>query len=277
MAGKVVGSVAELWRFPVKSMGGERLDHAELTPRGLLGDRVHAILDVETGKVISASSVKLFPNLLDCHATFLDPPQAGRELPPAQIVFPDGASVTSDATDVDARLSAWFKREVKLARTTPDDIPVGQTPGSVSFTIEGLASSLPEGSFFDLSPLSVLTTSTLARLRELAPDSAFDTRRFRMNVIVATSEPGFLENEWVGQELALGATARLIVALPDPRCVMTTLAQGDLPKDPDILRMLAQHNMISVGESGRYPCAGVYAVLGAPGVVRTGDSVKLGQ
>jgi uncharacterized protein YcbX len=276
MAGRVVGSVAELWRFPVKSMGGERLDQAELTARGFLGDRVHAILDLETGKVISASSVKLFPDLLDCHATFLEPPRAGGALPPVRIAFPDGAAVTSDAADVDARLSAWFKREVKLARTTPDDIPVGQTPGSVAFTIEGLASALPEGSFFDLAPLSVLTTSTLARLRELAPDSAFDARRFRMNVIVATSEPGFLENDWVGQELALGATARLIVALPDPRCVMTTLAQGDLPKDPDILRTLARHNMIPVGESGQYPCAGVYAVLGTPGVVRTGDSVKLG-
>jgi len=296
MAGKVVGSVAELWRFPVKSMGGERLDQAELTARGIVGDRAHAILDVETGKVISASSVKLFPGLLDFHATYLEPPHAGRMLPPVRIAFPDGASVMSDAADVDARLSRWFRRAVTLARTAPEVIPndqdhpdavtvdpsghrdrVGeQKLGSAAFTIEGLASSLPEGSFFDLSPLSVLTTSTLARLRELMPDAKCDVRRFRMNVIVATTESGFLENDWVGRELALGATARLIVALPDPRCVMTTLAQGDLPRDSDILRTIARHNMIQLGESGQYPCAGVYAVLGAPGSVRTGDSVMLG-
>lgn len=295
MTGEVVGSVADLWRFPVKSMRGERLDEVELTARGIVGDRAYAIIDVNTGKVASAKNVAAFPSLLNCHATFLEPPQAGRALPPVRIVLPDGTSVMSDSSDVDQRLSAWFARPVTLARTAPEDFtidqyhpdvehldPAGhrdtvveQKLGSALFAAAGLPSPVPDGAFFDLFPLSVLTTSTLDRLRELAPHSTVDRRRFRMNVIVATGEPGFLENGWVGHQLQCGAATRLVVSLPDPRCVMTTLAQGDLPNDTDILRTLASHNRIQVGDIGRYPCAGAYAVIGAPGPIRTGDPVSL--
>jgi hypothetical protein len=88
-ASVMVGSVAELWRFPVKSMKGERLERAQLTEAGLVGDRAYALIDVDTGKVVSAKSVKLFPNLLACRAAFIAPPQAGREVPPVRIDLPD--------------------------------------------------------------------------------------------------------------------------------------------------------------------------------------------
>jgi uncharacterized protein YcbX len=293
---KVVGSVAGLWRFPVKSMRGEQLDQTELTERGLLGDRAYALIDADTGKVVSAKSVKLFPDLFGCQATFVEPPRLGRELPPVRITLPDGTSVTSDSGDVDRVLSACFKRDVTLARAAPEDFTIDQyypdvedldsaghrdavveqKLGSAFFAEVGLASPVPVGSFFDLFPVSVLTTSTLEKLNELRPQSRFDQRRFRMNVIVRTKEPGFLENDWVGHELGIGPTVRLNVALPDPRCVMTTLAQDDLPKDTDILRTLTRHNRIRVGDAGQLPCAGVYAVLAAPGTVRTGDRVELG-
>jgi hypothetical protein len=202
-----------------------------------LGDRAYALIDTLTGKVASAKSVKLFPGLLDCQATFLEAPQPGREPPHVRIVLPDGTVVKSDASSVDQRLSAWFKREVTLARTAPQDFtidqyhpdvedldPAGhrdtvveQKLGSALFAEAGLASPVPEGSFFDLFPVSVMTTSTLERLRELAPNS----------------------------------------------------------KDTDILRTLARHNRIQVGDIGQFPCAGVYAVVGAQGPLRTGDGVKL--
>ena len=129
--------------------------------------------------------------------------------------------------------------------------------------------------FFDLFPLSVLTTSTLEQLSELQPQSRFDERRFRMNVIVDTDDAGFVENDWVGRELTIGDAVRLRVALPDPRCVMTTLAQDELPKDNDVLRTLARHNRVQVGGAGLFPCTGVYAVVEAPGTMRTGDPVAL--
>jgi uncharacterized protein len=291
----VVGSVAGLWRFPVKSMRGERLEQVELTGQGLLGDRAYALIDADTGKVVSAKSVRLFPDLLNCGAAFVEPPRLDRELPPVQINLPDGTLVTSDSSDVDRVLSAYFRRDVTLARAAPDDFtidqyhpdvedldPAGhrdtiveQKLGSAFFAEAGLESPVPVGSFFDLFPLSVLTTSTLEQLSELRPESRFDQRRFRMNLIVGTKEAGFVENKWVGCQLTIGDAVRISVALPDPRCVMTTLAQDELPRDNDVIRTLTRHNRVQVGAAGQFPCAGVYAVVQEPGTMRTGDRVAL--
>lgn len=291
----IVGSVAELWRFPVKSMQGEQLREVEVTARGVVGDRAYALIDTETGKVASAKSVKLFPELLTCRAVFVAPPQAVREAPPVRIDLPNGKSVTSDSSDVDRTLSAHFRREVRLARVAPDDFTidqyhpdvegadpggnrntvVAQKLGAALFAALGMESPVPAGSFFDVFPLSVITTSALARLSELRPQSRFEQRRFRMNVIVRTERPGFVENDWVGHELGLGNEARLNVALLDPRCVMTTLAQEGLPQDTDVLRTLVHHNRMPVGGLGQFPCAGVYAVVATPGTVRTGDHVTV--
>jgi uncharacterized protein YcbX len=93
-------------------------------------------------------------------------------------------------------------------------------------------------------------------------------------VIVDTPARGFVENEWLGRTLAIGDDVQLGVALPDPRCVMPSLAQEDLPKDPQILKALARHNRIDVA-GALYPCAGVYALAEATGTVRTNDSVSV--
>ncbi len=291
----LVGAVAALWRFPVKSMRGERLEEAEFTDHGLLGDRVYALIDVETGKVVSAKSARLFPGLFACRAAFVESPQPGGEAPPVRIELPDGTSVSSDSAEVDRVLSAYFRRDVTLARAAPEDYtidqyhpdiedvdPAGyqdtfveQKLGSAFFAQIGLDSPVPVGSFLDLFPVSVLTTSTLERLSELRPQSRFDQRRFRMNVIVGTEEGGFVENDWIGHELAIGEAMRLGVAMADPRCVMTTLAQEDLPKDTEVLRTLTRHNRVQVGAAGLFPCAGVYAVVASPGKVRVGERVAI--
>ena len=96
-----------------------------------------------------------------------------------------------------------------------------------------------------------------------------------MNVIVDTKETGFVENDWIGRSLAIGDAVRVKVALPDPRCVMTTLAQDELPKDTEILRTLTHHNKLQVGAAGEFPCAGVYAVIEASGTLQTGDPVTV--
>ena len=106
-----VGSVATLWRFPVKSMGGEQLHEVEVTERGVLGDRAYALIDKDTGKVVSAKSVRLFPNLLDCKAAFVEPPRRGSDLPPVQILLPDGTTVRSDSGEVDRVLSASLQTQ----------------------------------------------------------------------------------------------------------------------------------------------------------------------
>jgi uncharacterized protein YcbX len=290
-----VGSVTALWRFPVKSMAGEQLNEVEVVEQGILGDRAYALIDKDTDRVVSAKSVRLFPNLLDCKAAFVEPPRRGHDMPPVQILLPDGTTARSDSGDVDRVLSTYFKRNVTLGRAAPSNFTIDQyfpdvvgadpggrrdtvvaaKAGAALFAELGMKSPVAVEAFFDVFPLSVLTTSTLAQLHEARPQSRFDQRRFRMNVILKTERTGFVENGWVGHSLGLGDKARLDVALFDPRCVMTTIAQDGLPKDTDILRTLVDHNRLQVGDLGRFPCAGVYAVVAVTGTVRVGDRVLL--
>jgi uncharacterized protein YcbX len=293
-ANEPVGTVRALWRFPVKSMLGEELDAADLSQGGILGDRAYAIVDKETGKVASAKHSKLWPDLLKCRASFVEPPRPGDEIPAARIELADGSSVQSDDADVDAVLSRFFGREVELSSAAENGYTIDQYHpdeenydpdghrdevveadlGAAFFNERGLPSAVPEDSFFDLYPLSVLTTSTLDQLGELEPESRFDVRRFRMNVIVDTQGSGFVENDWVGRKLAIGDDVQVGVALPDPRCCMPGVEQEDLPRDPKILKTLARHNRIDVA-GALFPCAGVYGVAEATGTIRQNDRVSL--
>ena len=172
-----VGAVVALWRFPVKSMLGEELDAVDLTEAGIIGDRAHAVRDRQTGKIASAKHPKLWPNLFGCRAAFVEPPRVGDELPPVRIELADGTSVISDDPDVDAVLSRFFGRDVELARAADNGYTIDQYhpdeenydpgghrdevvevgPGAAFFNERGLPSAVPEGSFFDLFPFSVLT------------------------------------------------------------------------------------------------------------------------
>src|SRR2546430_7903341 len=90
-----VGSVVGLWRYPVKSMMGEELNAAEVTERGLLGDRAYGLVDSSNGKVASAKNPRKWPRLFDFRAAFVDPPRPGAAMPPVRITLPDGAIIGS--------------------------------------------------------------------------------------------------------------------------------------------------------------------------------------
>jgi uncharacterized protein YcbX len=280
-----VGTVTAIWRYPVKSMLGEEIDASAVTEQGLLGDRAYALVDAETGKVASAKNPKRWPNLFQCHAELAEPPESAGKMPPVRIRLPDGTEVSSDEPSVDDTLSDMVGRRVTLESTAPseavfeeywpdmEDIsPEGHRD---TVTDERLGMAAPPGTFFDLAPMAVLTTATLQRLGELYPQGSFDVQRFRMNLIVDPDADGFVENEWIGHTLAVGDGVSLPVTLADPRCVMTTLPQGDLPKDPGILRAAAQHNRLDIPGVGLYPCVGVYAGVASGGTVRRGDPVAV--
>jgi MOSC domain-containing protein len=255
---EMVGTVATLSRFPVKSMQGARLARVEVAHDGLVGDRAYALVERDTGKVMSAKDPHVGARLLACRSEFVEDPELGDDPPPVRITMPDGASVTSDAPTADAALSAFLGCHVTLQRAAA----------------AGMSSPVAAGPFVDAFPVSVLTTSTLGQLQALRPDSRFDERRFRMNVVVGTSDDGFVENEWIGRSLHIGEAVRLTIVLSDPRCVMTTLAQDDLPKDTEIMRTLARHNRLEVAGQPS-PCAGVYAVVDTAGPACAGDRVSL--
>jgi uncharacterized protein YcbX len=266
-----LGSVVSLWRYPVKSMMGEELNSSEVTDLGLLGDRAYAVVDSADGKAASAKNPRKWPTLFDFRAGFVEPERIGTKVPPVRIALPDGTTVRSDQTDVNQILSKAFDREVMLRTADRGALNAeGYWPD-----MEGLAHrntitsfTMPEGTFFDAGMVHLLTTATLERLRELYPKGRFEPRRFRPNVIVqlGSGETGFAENAWVGRTLAIGASVRMNVTAPCGRCVMTTLPQGDLPKDPGILRTIAEHNHANVG---------VYAAVMCGGTIRRGDTVRL--
>ena len=266
-----LSSVVALWRYPVKSMMGEELNAADLTQRGLLGDRAYALVDRSTGKVVSAKNPRKWSKLFDFRAAFIEAPRSGQKIPPVRITLPNGTIATTEQGDLDQALSNVLGREVTLATTAPE------TPTLEEYwpDLDGLAhretvtdESMPAGTFFDLAVVHVLTTASIDRLREFYPQGRFEVRRFRPNIVVEpdSGAKGFVENDWIGRTLALGDEVRLSITGPCPRCVMTTLPQGDLPRDSGILRTAAQHNQVNVG---------VYAHVLRGGTIRRGDPVRL--
>lgn len=280
--------VASLHRYPVKSMAGERLESCAVTEAGLIGDRGYALVDASTGKMVSAKRPQLWPDLLEFRATYVEEPSLGEPLPPVEIGFPDEASVRSDAPDVEPRLSGHFGREVTLATSVPAGAVIeefwledkgpnvyGEQRADDGGIVTDFPASFvaPAGTHFDFSAIHVLTTSTLDALRQAYPSGKIDERRFRPNIVVATDEDGFVENDWKGMLEAGDVGMELLI--PTPRCVMTTLAQGDLDRDAEVLRTMAQHNMVRAGGLGEMPCAGIYASVTSGGTLRVGAEVRL--
>lgn len=269
-----LGSVVALWRYPVKSMMGEELNATEVTERGLLGDRAYALVDSSDGKVASAKNPRKWPNLFDFRAIFVEPPSISATAPSVRITLPDGTIAMSQQSDINQILSKALNRKVTLNAAERGH---GGPANAEEYwpDMEGLDYrdtvtdfALPEGTFFDCATVHLLTTATLDRLRELYPKGRFEVRRFRPNLVVelASGEPGFVENAWIGHTICIGDAVRLNISGPCPRCVMTTLPQGDLPKDPGILRTAAQHNQVNVG---------VYANVARSGPIHRGDPVRL--
>ena len=277
----VTGRVVELWRYPVKSMLGERLDSTDVGEHGITGDRSFALIDTETGKVCSAKRHDLYGKLFEFRAHLVS------ESPlVAHIDFPDGSQGTTHEPDISERISAVLGRPVSLSSTAPKDAKieeiwdeakgprmygprVGEHDGDTVIEI-GASFALP-GDFFDFCAIHLLTTSTVAELQRLEPEIAFDVRRFRPNIVVEVpDESGFVENDW--SSIHVGEL-ELNVLMPVPRCVMTTLGQDELTKDSGVLRAMARHNMIEAGPLGPMPCAGVYAAVASGATISVGDAV----
>jgi len=280
-----LGKIREIWRYPFKSMQGERLERCEVGTLGLPGDRGWALRDEDAGEVRGA---KKLPALLRCAARYRSEP-TGDAVPPADIVLPDGAATATDDPDVGRKLSALVGRRVTLhprrppedrdhyRRGLPDDPDMetelrqifGRTPDEPLPDLSVLPAELfeftsPPGTYFDVSPIHLLTTASLAAL---GPADRFDRRRFRPNVLVETdpATTGLVEAGWAGRTIGIGAAA-LRGEIPTMRCVMVTLPQPGLDKEPGVLRTI-------VRDAGQN--LGLYAAVGAAGKIAVGDPVVL--
>jgi uncharacterized protein YcbX len=277
-----IGSVLEIWRFPVKSMGGERVDATTVGERGVHGDRLWAVRDVDKNVITNAKNI---PALLMCSARFVDEPPADvgpGSIPAVEITFPDGGKVRSNDPDVDAKLSAFLGKRVTLTAlrdaSDRDHFKAVKPTGSdmrEQFAVEDGAQlpdfsmmplaklmelgryATPPGTYFDAMTLHVVTTASLGD---------FDRRRFRANFVIDTGDArGYLEHGWTGATLEVGAVIAT-VDCPTPRCSMPTRAQPDLPADKTVLKTIAQ-------EAER--CLGAYASVVRGGAVANGDAVTL--
>jgi uncharacterized protein YcbX len=239
--------VIQLWRYPVKSFLGERLDEASFGPNGVEGDRGFAIRDKTTGHGLSAKKHSI---LLTARARMTDGD--------VTLMLPGGSDVAVSDPAIHERLSVWLGRDVVFEHA-PGGTGRPEIEGDNGI-FRGRA-----GGFFDSSAVHIVTTSTLRRFTEWHPDGLFDARRFRPNIVLATTGEGFVEEGWLGDTLRVGEVA-IEITKPCSRCVMTTHAMEDLPVDRDILRTVNARNDEHVG---------VYGIVRVPGVVRVGDEASI--
>jgi len=247
--------LAEIWRYPVKSMLGEQLDQANVGPGGIQGDRRWAVVDADSGVSLSA---KRYADLLRCRAWTSDSE--------VMIKLPDSREYLAGSAEVARGLSDLLGRQVTTqpadaTETIQHEFPTAVTEGEGEpFLYE------PETeAFFDCAPLQLLTSATLVELQRLLPASKVHRARFRPNFLINTSEIGFIENDWVNREVNLGSL-RCQVYDDTRRCIMVALGQGDLPRDTELIRKILKCN------EGR---AGVALKTVDSGIVRCGARVEV--
>ncbi len=243
-----------MWRYPIKAMLGELLDAVEIGLGGCAGDRRWIVVDADTGQRIANKRGPTDPRLRACRAKVLD--DSDDELP-VRVTLPDGENL--EGREIDDALSHLLERRIRLE---PADTPA---LGRIGAT----------GAHHDAAPIHLITTSTLAHLRGVAPSFDWDVRRFRPNLLLddGTTPRAFAEDGLVGGALLGACGLKLAVALPTPRCVVPTRAQEELPAEPGILRTLVERHRVDLGPFGRQGCVGAYAEVARAGCLRVGDTL----
>ncbi len=211
----MVATVAELWRYPVKSLLGEQLQVAEVEQRGVVGDRLYAVVDGD-GKLGSGKSSRRFRRL---DGLFELQARGGNKRP--VVTLPDGRELAAGDGELDAFLSERYGDRLRVCRET-------------------------DVSHHDAAPLHLLTTASLRWLASVAPASNVDRRRFRPNVLLEAAGADLVDDAWVGRRFALGGAVIRVVDRTE-RCVMTTSAQAELPQDPSVLRAVTELNDACLG------------------------------
>ena len=217
----ILGTVKSLFRYPVKSMAGESLNQIKIGPKGVPGDRAWAVRDEERGGIRGA---KRFATLMACAARYQnEPAETGSS--PAEIVLPSGQKIMSTDDDAANALSdaigspvtLWpllpaealdhYKRGASMSGDLETELrqvfartPDEPLPDLSVFPPELIEYESPPGTYFDAFPLLLATQQSLDTLATAAPNSRFDVRRFRPNILLdAGGDSGFPEQDWVGK------------------------------------------------------------------------------
>jgi uncharacterized protein len=283
--------VESVWRYPAKSMMGDRFSSLPVDDHGVVGDRAWAVRDEVRGGIRGAKKIT---GLMRLRARYVEEPRSGGSPAPIEVVSSDGQRVRSDDEEVDERLSRFLDHPVTLCPLRPasdldhyrrgapdtDDFDAemrsifGREPEEPLPTFDGLPLDVlfpyesPPGTYFDAFPIHIVTDRSLQTLASLAPGSEFDVRRFRPNLVVTVDEHvegEFPEQAWLGRELRIGDVDVEITA-SCPRCVMVTRDFADLPADRQVLRTIVRHADQNIG---------VYANVIRHGTLDEGTPISL--
>lgn len=248
--------VARMWRHPVKSFLGEKLEEAEIQADGMVGDREWGLLDLSTGHVLTG---RRQPELLLASA------RRGPEGEP-EITLPGGQTLVGPGPTTDDALSGWLGKPVSLVSARQS--PAGKAEYFCDATDDASAPIefiMPAGRFVDVMPLLVVTTASLRMGAAAHPDGVWDPVRFRPNLLIDVDEEGWMEDGWCRRALRV---ADVVIAprVPCARCTIVTRPQPGLPRDLDVYRTLSRLHEGNLG---------VWSRVTRPGTVRVGDPVEV--
>ncbi|MYE06010.1 MAG: MOSC domain-containing protein [Chloroflexi bacterium] len=284
-----VGTISQLWRYPVKSMAGEQLSAAEIDQNGVAGDRGWAVREVEADVTRNAREM---PKLLQFASAYAESPSFDQRSPAVTITTPDNVQVQSADEDRDQQLSEILGRPVMLTPLHPADdlawyaraqMPEGVDPMQALRQLMGMQEddplpdfsglpadlqnfSTPPGTYFDCYPIHIMTTSSLNTLAEAGGGDDVDVRRFRPNVLIDTGgAEGLLEVDWTGKKLRLGEVV-IELQTTTVRCSVPAHAQRDFGSSRAVGRALIENTKQHLGS---------YCNVLEGGTVRLGDAVEL--
>ena len=247
----VVGRVAQLWRYPVKSMQGEQVERLDLAPGGAAADRILAVVDLAARKVLSG---KRWPDLMMAAAR-LD----GEDV---VVTLPDGREHRAGDPGIHDALSAWLDHDVRLEAPPAEGVfPMEMHTGMSDESTPIFDWPGPEGTWLDLADVHWLTTASLRAATALHPDGRWEVRRFRPTALIDVDGDAFVEDTWSAVQLG---TVRSDVLMPTPRCTMPSRAQPGLARDDAIGTTL---------RDGHDNNLGVYASVTEAGSLCVGDTV----
>lgn len=256
-----IGNIKEIWRYPIKSVGGEELDAVYVDENGIWGDRIFAFKENKTDLIVSAKHPKKWGKLIECKASY-----ANNKL---SFTLRNDAKKILTNNEIEAAVRSLCAHEVSLVKQSrinetreADRSPLGEL-GTV-INKETLATASKEGHFFDYAPLHIITTATIKQFEKLYPQGNFNVKRFRPNIVIDTKDQiGFIENDWIGKTICIGNKLNIKIIEPCPRCVMTTIEQGSIQKDLNILRTIVGYNTFSSSIEGeKRQFSGVLGVYG---------------
>ncbi len=266
------GIIAGLWRYPVKSLQGERLDNGRLSSRGLNGDRAFGIFERSSDVLLSAKRV---PQLLEGSAVIVNEGEHGCDLV-AELTF-GSQTVRSNDTNIDDALSAWLQVDVELRQPQTGRRSVVETQVDLDDDSQMAEFSTRAGVFFDSCSLNLVSTTSLAAAAALYPAGSWGIERFRPNVLMETEasitesstdeegRPGFVDDELVGFVVSVGSVDVVVIKRCD-RCVMITRPVGAFGRDRALLRTLSRFHGNELG---------IDAMVNGEGLVTVGDPITL--